>query len=131
MTPEGLCTACSTVPCREHSTDWSLTPAQERDVLTFDPWGERDATYRVLREGFCVVRSAAQCAVCFGPIPKGERVWYRVETDDGRCATFRFCPECCWCIAHRYDESEEGEPYGFDRMYGRWDIGRKRAEAQR
>lgn len=44
-------------------------------------------------------------------------------------ATFRFCAECCWCIAHRYDEPEgTGEPYGFDRMYERWEIGRKRAD---
>lgn len=112
-----------------------LTPEQEQDVLQFDPWGERDATYRVLREGFCVARSAHQCAICFGSIAKGERVWFRSEVDDGKAMTFRFCSECCWCIAHRHDEHDwDVDPDGydpFDRMYARWDLGRSRAESER
>lgn len=111
---------------------FALTPTEEQSVLGFDPWGERDATYRVLREGFCIVRGSYECAICFGTIAKGERVWFRAETDDGKAATFRFCPECCWCIAHRYDEHDwEADPDGVDpweRMDGRWEIGRRRAE---
>lgn len=104
---------------------WNLTSEQERDVLRFDPWGERDATYRVLRESFVVSRGAHECAICFGKIAPGERVWSRAEVDDGKAATFRFCPECCWCIAHRYDDDCDG----FERLYARWDVGRERAEA--
>src|SRR5690606_35559151 len=85
---------------------WNLTEAEDRDVLDFDPWGERDATYRVLRAGFCVVRANHECDICFGPIKRGDRVWFRAETDDGKAKTFRFCPECCWYIAHRNDDHD-------------------------
>lgn len=109
--------------------DFSLTAEQERDVMDFDPWDDRDATARLIRTGFCNVRVSHECVICFGPISPGERVWFRTEQDYGRIATFRFCPECCWCIAHRYDEPEgTAEPFGFDRMYERWEIGRKRAD---
>lgn len=111
---------------------WALSEAEERDVLDFDPWGDRDATYRVLREGFATCRKPHQCAICFGVISVRDRVWARTETDDGKVATFRFCAECCWCIAHRYDEGDDlGDAdanFGFDRMYERWEIGRKRAD---
>lgn len=108
--------------------NFSLTPEQERDVLHFDPWGERDATYRVLRSGFVVCRKPHECAICFGPINAGDRIWARAETDDGRTKTFHFCTECCWCIAHRYDATDDDSDSGFDRMYERWEIGRKRAD---
>lgn len=108
---------------------FALTPEHERDVLSFDPWGDRDATYRLIRQGFSVVRVPHKCVICFGVIAAGERVWYRIEQDDGKMATFRICAECCWCIAHRYDEPDgTGEPFGFDRMYERWEIGRQRAD---
>jgi hypothetical protein len=113
------------------ASDFSLTPAEERDVLQFDPWGERDATYKVLRSGFGAVRKSHQCVICFGPIDAGDRVWARAEVDDGKIATFHFCTECCWCIARRYDEDEDDPHSGFDRMYARWDIGRQRAEQVR
>jgi hypothetical protein len=113
------------------ASNFELTPAQERDVLDFDPWGERDATYRVLRSGFGVCRKSHQCAICFGQINAGDRVWARAEVYDGQTKTFHFCPECCWCIAHRYDESEDDANFGFDRMYDRWEIGRARAESER
>lgn len=108
----------------------ALTPEQERDVLGFDPWGERDATYRTLRSGFAKCRQPHQCDICFGPIAKGERVWAKTETDDGKVRTFRFCAECCWCIARRFDESEDEDVYafGFTRLYERWEIGRTRAD---
>lgn len=111
--------------------NFCLTPDQERDVLHFDPWGERDATYRVLRSGFAVCRKPHTCDICFGPIAPGDRIWARAETDDGQIKTFRFCPECCWCIARRYDECEDDANFGFDRMYQRWEIGRERAESSR
>jgi hypothetical protein len=112
---------------------YELTPEQERDVLDFDPWGERDATYRVLRSGFARCKKPHSCDICFGPIAAGDRVWARAEVDDGAMKTFRFCPECCWCIARRYDESldEDGHDFGFTRLYERWEIGRKRAEDAR
>ena len=106
---------------------FALTSSQERDVLGFDPWGERDATYIVLRSAFVSCRKPHACAICFGNINVGERVWARAEKYDGMVKTFYFCEECCWCIAKRYDEFY-GVSYGFDRMYERWEIGRKRAE---
>jgi hypothetical protein len=117
-------------------SQWQLTADEEADVLNFDPWGERDATYRVLRAGFAVARKAAKCAICFGPIAVGERVWFRAEQDEGKVQTFRFCPECCWCIAHRCDEHDwESDPDGtgdpWARMDERWEVGRKRADAER
>lgn len=115
--------------------DFTLTPEEERDVVHFDPWGERDATYRVLREGFARCRQGHECAICCGLIHAGERVWFRTETDNGQIRTFRFCPECCWCIARRYDETRADDGYaddsGFQRMYARWDVGRQRAETAR
>ncbi len=111
---------------------WALSADQERDVLNFDPWGDRDATYVTLRSGFAVCRKPHECAICFVPIAVGERVWSKTETDDGKVKTFRFCAECCWCIARRYDvsEGEDGYDFGFTRMYERWEIGRKRAEQE-
>jgi hypothetical protein len=111
-------------------SEFTLTADEERDVLAFDPWGERDATYKVLRQGFNVARKTHECSICFGPIVNGDRVWYRNEVDNGKAATFRFCPECCWCIAHRYDESDDpdAEPaLGFTRMDDRWELGNLRA----
>jgi hypothetical protein len=114
----------------EHRTTPLLSAAEQQSVLNFDPWGERDATYRLLRQGFCVVRGSYECAICFGPIAKGERVWFRAETDDGRAATFRFCPECCWCIAHRCDDPWDDDPDGpspWEQMDARYELGSKRA----
>jgi hypothetical protein len=130
------------VPVREPeatSKEWSLSADEERDVLNFDPWGERDATYRVIREGFCVVRKPHECVICFGPIATGDRVWFRTEQDNGKMKTFRFCPECCWCIAHRNDDydwdadrwdadrdgTDAREPWA--RMDARWELGSRRA----
>lgn len=110
--------------------DERLTAEQEADVLSFDPWGERDATYRVLAEKFGATRKTHCCAICFEAIPVGARVWMRREVDDGRAETFYFCQTCCWCIAHRYDEIDENQD-GFDRMYERWEVGRTNAESQR
>jgi hypothetical protein len=115
--------------------DWRLSAEEERLCVLFDPWGERDATYRVIRDGFCVVRGPHECAICFGTIVKGERVWFRAEQDERKMKTFRFCPECCWCIAHRYDEHDwDADPDGpdpWERMDIRWDVGRQRAEERR
>lgn len=108
-------------------TDWAITAEQERDVLRFDPWGERDSTYVTLRSAFVKAKKAHACDICFGPIVIGERHWAKTETDDGRCKTFRFCAECCWCIAHRYDEIGDDANGGFDRMYERWEIGSAKA----
>lgn len=117
------------------ASDRRLSAEEERDVLSFDPWGERDATYRVLRDGFASVRQPAQCAICFGTIATGERVWFRAEVDDGKMKTFRFCPECCWCIAHRNDEHDwDADQDGADpweRMDNRWELGSQRAREQR
>ena len=111
----------------------ALTPEEEAGVLNFDPWGDRDATYRTLRSGFARCRKSYQCAICFGPIAVGERVWAKTEQDDGTVATFRFCAECCWCIARRYDTTDDDDGYdlGFTRLYERWDIGRQRADDER
>lgn len=109
-------------------TRWALTAEQERDVMNFDPWGERDSTYVELRGAFVISRRPHECAICFGPIAKGDRVWAKTEADDGKAKTFHFCAECCWCIAWRFDEDDEGYDFGFTRMENRWEIGRKRSD---
>lgn len=108
-----------------------LTPEQETEALWFDPWGERDATYRTLSDKFITTRRPAECAICFSDIPAGSRVRAKTEVDDGKCATFRFCPECCWCMAHTDDESDDDPHVGMDRMMGRYEIGRRNAERNR
>jgi hypothetical protein len=111
---------------------FALSSTEERDVLCFDPWGERDATYVTLRSGFVNARKPHQCDICFGPIAVGERVWAKTETDDGKGKTFRFCAECCYCIAHRFDElAGDDLDAAWMRMERRYDVGRQRAEAQR
>lgn len=110
--------------------DWTLTAEQEQDVLRFDPWGERDATYKTLRSVFGVVRAAHECAICFGPIKRGDRVWLKSEVDDGKAQTFRFCAECCWCIAHRKDDEDDSPCHPWERLDERWEIGCKRARAR-
>lgn len=112
--------------------DWTLTAADERSVLNFDPWGERDATHVTLRSGFVNVRKTHQCDICFGPIAAKERVWAKTETDDGQVKTFRFCAECCYAIAHRFDELDGDDlDAAWMRMERRYDLGRERAEQQR
>ncbi len=106
---------------------FELTAEDEHRVLNFDPWGERDATYVTLRDGFAVTRKPHACAICGGLIATRERVRAKTETDDGQIATFRFCAECCWCIAHRSDETDEDPHLGMERCEQRWEIGRQRA----
>lgn len=115
------------------TSPFTLTPEQEAEVLTFDPWGERDSTYRTLRSAFATCRKAHRCEICLGVIVVGERAWAKTEVDHGQAATFRFCAECCWCIAHRCDESadDDDDPNSaFMRMEDRWEIGRKRADSE-
>jgi hypothetical protein len=115
---------------REQASDWRLSAEQERDVLNFEPWGDLDATYRLIRQGFCAVRVPHECAICFGPISRGDRVWFRTEQDDGKMATFRFCPECCYRIAHGHDDHDGLGPDPWALMDERWEVGRRRAEAR-
>lgn len=96
-----------------------LTLAEERNALEYDPWGERDATYRTMRDRFVTTRKPSQCAICFEPIPAGSRVRAKTEVDDGHAATFRFCPECCWLMANRLDDDV------FERLMKRYDLGRE------
>lgn len=111
----------------------ALTAEQEAFVLDYDPWGERDATYRTLSDKFVVTRKPAECAICFEVIPVGARVRAKSEVDDGKAKTFKFCPECCWLMAHRNDEPSDedvkAETDHFTRLMDRYDMGRKNAEA--
>ena len=110
----------------------ALTPADEACALHYDPWGERDATYRTLADKFVMTRKPSECAICFESIPVGARVRAKAEVDDGKAATFRFCVECCWLMAHRLDEPGYDETDNhFERLMGRYDLGRQRAEQQR
>lgn len=102
-----------------------LTAEQEAFALDYDPWGERDATYRVLSNAFVTTRKPCQCAICFEAVPIGSRVRASREVDDGKAATFRFCPQCCWLMAHRLDDDR------FEELCGRYDVGRKNAEESR
>ncbi len=106
-----------------------LTAEQEAFALHYDPWGERDATYRTMSDKFVVTRKAADCAICFTPIPVGSRVRAKAEVDDGVAKTFRFCPECCWLMGHRNDEPKDDEPDNFEVLMGRYDLGRNRSDA--
>lgn len=110
--------------------DYTLTPEQERAALTFDPWGERDATYRTLSNKFITTRRASMCAICLDAIPAGCRVRATREVDDGKAMTFRFCAACCHAMAHRYDHDPQGDDGvdPFDVLYARYDMGRKKAD---
>ena len=103
-----------------------LTPEQETFALDYDPWGERDAAYRVLSNAFVVTRKAAECAICFSAIPAGSRVRASREVEDGQAATFRFCPTCCWLMAHRNDEPSEADiaagTDNFERLMNRYSL---------
>jgi hypothetical protein len=108
-----------------------LTSEQERFALSYDPWGERDASYRTLADKFVITRKPSECAVCFESIPAGDRVRAKSEVDDGRAATFRFCRTCCWLMAHRNDEPDEDGVDPYERLSDRYDRGRQNAEQAR
>lgn len=111
--------------------DYRLTPEQERAALTFDPWGERDATYRTLSNKFITTRRASVCSICGDVIGVGCRVRATREVDDGHAMTFRFCAACCHAMAHRYDHDPQGDDGvdPFDVLYARYDMGRRAASA--
>lgn len=75
--------------------------ADDRLVLSYDPWGGDDTDTQVLSDKMVVVRKDHQCAICFGPIAKGERVRSMTELnrEDSVVATFRFCTLCCEAMA--------------------------------
>lgn len=64
-------------------------------MLSFNPWGDDDSNYRVLRNQMVVVRYPHKCAMCFERIPARSRVRAQTECYDGQAMTFRFCPACC------------------------------------
>lgn len=96
-------------------------------ILSFDPWGERDATYVVLRNGMVVGRKSYVCDICYGPIAVGERHRAQREADDGKAQTFRFCAECCGAMARSCGPTVDDEIA----IYDRYEIGRARAEQGR
>lgn len=101
-----------------------MSPDEEAFALDYDPWGERDATYRTLADQFVVTRKPAECSICFEPIRVGSRVRAKREVDDGKAKTFRFCPTCCRLMAERQDDDR------FEELMGRYDIGRRNAETK-
>jgi hypothetical protein len=113
--------------------DYALTPEQERIALGYDPWGERDATYRTLSNKFVTTRRASVCSICADVIGVGCRVRATREVDDGKAMTFRFCVACCYAMAHRYDHDPQGDDGvdPFDVLYARYDMGRKAADRAR
>ncbi len=102
-----------------------MTPEQAAFSLGYDPWGERDATYRTLDDRFVVTRKPAKCAICFEVIPVGSRVRAKREADNGKAMTFRFCVECCRLMAERHDDDQ------FKRLMQRYDLGCSTADAER
>lgn len=112
-----------------------LSVQQEAHACGYDPWGERDATYRTLSDTFVTTKKPAECAICFESIPVGSRVRSKREVDDGKAATFKFCAECCWLMAHRHDEPSDADvdvgTDNFGRLMARYDVGRKKADAAR
>ncbi len=94
-----------------------MTPEQEAFALDYDPWGERDATYRTLSDRFVVTRKPSTCAICSEVIPIGSRVRAKSEVDDGIAKTFRFCPTCCRLMADRRDDDR------FEALLLRYDLG--------
>lgn len=107
-----------------------LTEAQEQRALSFDPWGDRDADYRILKNAFITTRKPTTCAICFESIAVGSRVRAQTEVSDGdeKVATFRFCPECCRLMACRFDDDDD---HGFEALYARYELGRVNAEKGR
>lgn len=108
-----------------------MTFEEEATALEYDPWGERDATYRTVGDKFVTTRKPSACAICFESIAVGSRVRAKSEVDDGKAATFRFCETCCWLMAHRSDEPVDDEPDNFEKLCDRYDFGRAKAEAIR
>lgn len=103
-------------------------PASDRDILNFVPWegGKGDDPYRVLRNVMVVARIPHKCAICFGPIIKGER--HRAQTEanlDGskQVKTFRFCAECCEAMPSWEADGEQ--------ISARFALGEERARAER
>lgn len=90
----------------------------DRDILDYSPFaGDRDCNVRELSDKMIVARAAHKCAICFGPIVKGERVRARTEVsyDDRRVMTFRFCALCCEAMAKSWtDYGEAIEDRYFD-----------------
>lgn len=96
----------------------------DRAVLSFNPWGDDDSDYRVLRNEFVVVRFSHHCDLCFGPISQGQRVRVQTERYDGKVASFRFCPTCCAAMAAR--EWDDGES-----IEARYSAGQQQVKIER
>ena len=102
-----------------------MTPEQERDCLALNPFeGDRDVTYRVLRDGFVRARNRGKCMTCLGPVAPGTRVRARVEIFEGKVHTFRFCEECCAAMAASW--GDEGRAW-----LARSELGSRRAAQHR
>lgn len=112
----------------------TLSPQEEAAALRCNPWEMDDSDYRELSDKFIVTRKPSECAICFEAIPAGARCRAKTEVMDGVCKTFRFCLECCWCMAHQSDDfdgfdDDDDSPYM--RLEQRYALGRKNAEAAR
>lgn len=82
----------------------------DADILAYNPWGDDDSDYRVLRSGMVVTRKPHECAICFETFPAGSRVRAQTEVFDGDMKTFRFCPACCEAMGKCISgEDEDGE----------------------
>jgi hypothetical protein len=88
-----------------------MTPEDfDRTVLAYDVWGGDESPYRVLRHLMVIVRESHECAICFQPIVRGERVRAQAEVCEGVCKTFRFCAACCRAMAkNRRDDGRAME----------------------
>lgn len=76
--------------------------SEPRDAaLRYNPWGDDDSDYRVLRNVMAVTRKPSRCAMCFEDIPAGARVRAQSEIFEGKAMTFRFCPLCCEAMRAR------------------------------
>lgn len=64
------------------------------------------------------------------PKDPGAALYFSLRKAPRCLACDRWTRTADWCIAHRYEETDEDGGFGFDRMYARWDIGRSRADAR-
>jgi hypothetical protein len=84
-----------------------MTPREERQCLSYDPWGWDETPYRLMRDGFVKARKSHGCICCAHTIRAGQRVRARAEIDldEGKRGTFYWCVQCCEAMARVNDDN--------------------------
>lgn len=88
----------------------SLTPQQERDCLSYDPFdggkGD-DGVERILFDRIVTARKSGDCCICFETIQPGERSRRQVAIVDGALGMWRICEACCAACAASWNDAGE------------------------